>query len=119
MKFKVKLEKENLILMTFVIIILFITCAFWLTLEKYNYFIFYIVLTLIIVHMYYFTSYYVDKKYLIIKLGFLKIKFKLKNIKKVKGIDNKVRVELNKLSMFLYPEDKKEFINYVKNKIKG
>ena len=36
-------------------------------------------------------------------MGFLNIKFKCKEIKKVTKLDNKVKIELNKINFTIYP----------------
>ncbi len=118
MKFKVKNTKSNLVTMTFLIILCFITCIFWLYLKKYLIFSIYFILTLIIAHMFYFTTYYINNKYLIIKLGFLKIKINIKKIKKITQNAEKVIIDLNKIHFTLYPANPDIFINSLKKYMK-
>ncbi len=103
MKFKCKPEKANFVLMTFIVVICLVTCIFWLLLKKYVYFACYLILTLIIIHTYYFQYYVIKNKHLEIHMGFLNIKFKCKEIKKVTKLDNKVKIELNKINFTIYP----------------
>ena len=113
MKFKVKNPTNNIILMTFLLVLLFITCIFWLILKKYTYFIIYLIITILICIIYY------DNNYLIIYMGFIKIKLNIKNIKEITNTkNNEVKITFNKLSIKLYPVNSDLFITCLKEKNK-
>ena len=114
MKFKVSVGKGNFIFMTFLIVLCLVTCVFWFILDKYIIFSIYLLLTIILAHMYYVTSYTIDNKKLIVQLGFVKIKIdcqKIKNVKKEEN--NKVKIEFKKLSLNLYPLNQDLFIDAI------
>ena len=119
MKFKVKNPTNNIILMTFLLVLLFITCIFWLILKKYTYFIIYLIITILICIIYYINSYKIDNNYLIIYMGFIKIKLNIKNIKEITNTkNNEVKITFNKLSIKLYPVNSDLFITCLKEKNK-
>lgn len=104
-------------MMTFLLILLFITCIFWLILGKYNYFWIYIILTILLIIIYYFPCYIVDNNYLIVKMGFLKVKLKKDKIKEILPLkNNEVKINFNKLSIKLYPVNSDLFISCLKDK---
>ncbi len=114
MKFKVSAGKGNFVFMTFLIILCLVTCIFWFILDKYIIFSIYLLLTIILAHMYYITSYTVTNKKLIVQLGFIKIKIdcqKIKNMKK--EANNKVKIEFEKFSLSLYPLNQDLFIEAI------
>jgi len=119
MKFKIKHEKSNLIFMSSVIILCLVTCVFWFLLREYIYFIIYFLLTLVISHMYYVTYYFLEKDKIIFKLGFIKIKIKYKNIKKIENLKNSIKITFNNFSMNIYPDNKDIFFAEINSKMKG
>ncbi|MBE6156560.1 MAG: hypothetical protein E7161_02325 [Firmicutes bacterium] len=117
MKFKFKPEKSNLFLMTSIIFLLFITCIFWLIIKEYIFFSVYIMLTVIIAHIYYFTSYFIEAKYFVTKLGFIKIKIKYSDIRKIEDMQEKVKISLKSFSFYVYPRNKDIFVAKLNSKI--
>lgn len=117
MKYKVKLEAANLFFMTLIFILLVFTCILWLVLRKYLNFTIYIVLTLILIHMYYFQCYFIEDKYFVIKMGFCKLKIKYSNISDLELTNNKVSAKIWNMKIRFYPEDCKKFYDILKNKI--
>ena len=117
MKFKVKYESAEFLFMTIILILCFFTCFIWLSLKEYPYFIIYFLLTLMIFHMYYFTSYQLTDKDLIIKLGFLKIKLKYFKIKKVKKEMTKRKIVYNKIPLNIYPDNLDKFLTMLNTKL--
>jgi len=117
MKFKFKPEKSNLFLMTSIIFLLFATCVFWLIIKEYIYFSVYIILTLLIAHMYYFTSYFIKDNYFVTRLGFVTIKIKYSKIMKVESLKDKVKIILNSFSIDIYPKNKEIFLAKLNSKI--
>lgn len=109
MKFKVKHEKSNLILMSSILFLCLFTCIFWLVLREYIYFIIYFVLTFLIAYIYFFTFYYLDEKFLKTKLGFFKVKIKYRNITKVENLNSGIKIHLNKMNFTIYPSNKDIF----------
>ena len=89
----------------------------WLAIREYIYFFIYISLTLIIAHIYYFTTYTIYNKKLIIKLGIIKLKINYKNIKKVELVKERVKLQLDKFSINLYPANKEMFIAKINSKL--
>ena len=119
MKYKIKHEKANLLFMSSVIIFCLITCIFWIMLREYIYFFAYLILILIISYIYYFTYYFLEERYLVFKLGFIKIKLKYSKIKKVENLKNNIKLTFNKMSMNIYPNNKDIFYLELNNKMKG
>lgn len=117
MKFKVKPEKSNLFLMTIVLMLCLFTCLLWLVLREYIYFSIYSIITLLLGHMYYFTSYIINEKYLIIKLGLLNIKIKYNKIMKVENLKDKVKVYLKTVNINLHPKNKDIFVAKLSSKL--
>ena len=117
MKFNFKPKKYNLYLMIFMIVLLLITCAIWFHLKEYVYFGVFLVLSIAIIHIYFNTLYIIDDKYLITKLGFLKIKIKYNNIKKVEEINQKVNIVLNNFTLDVSPENRDVFIKEINKKV--
>lgn len=118
MKFKVKPEKSNMAFMTSTFFLLIITCILWIILKEYIYFVVYFILTILLAYIYYFTSYTIKDKYLVIKLGFIVLKINYNKITNVELIKNKVKVNLKKFSLDLYPDNKDIFVAKVNSKIK-
>ena len=119
MKYKIKHEKSNLILMSSVLILCLITCYVWFIFRKYIYFSIYLILTIIITHIYYFTYYYIKNDSLIIKLGFIKVRIKYNKIKSIKILKNSVKLNLEKISLNLYPNNKDMFYTELSKIVKG
>ena len=117
MKFKVKYEKSNFVLMTSIILLSIITCILWFILKEYIYFSVYFILTLLISYIYYFTYYYIKKDGLIFRLGFIKIKLKYNNIKKVENLKDKVKIYFNKININIYPKNKDIFVAELNSKL--
>ena len=118
MKFKVKPNKSNFYMMTFVLVLCFVTCIFWIYLNKYVIGVIYLIVTVILAHMYYFSTYIIDNNVLTIKLGFLPVKIKCSNIKKIEQEDDRVKLEFAKLSLSLYPMNKELFVTSLKKELK-
>jgi len=119
MKYKIKHEKSNLILMSSVLILCLITCYVWFIFREYLYFSIYLILTIIIIHIYYFTYYYIKNDSLIIKLGFIKVRIKYNKIKSIDLLKNSVILNLEKISLNLYPNNKDKFYNEISKVVKG
>ena len=119
MQYKIKHEKSNIVFMTSVMIMCLLTCVIWFVLREYSYFIIYLIATLLVFHIYYFTYYYIKENYLLIKLGFIKIKFKYKNINNIENKKEGIKLKFNNLSMNIYPSNKDIFYAELLNKVKG
>ena len=119
MKYRIKHEKSNKIFMTSVIILCLVTCMFWFILREYIYFSVYLFLTLLISYIYYFTYYYLKEEYLVIILGFIKVKIKYQKIIKIENLKNSVKLYFNGLSMDIYPNNKDIFYADMLDKMKG
>lgn len=119
MKFKVKHEKSNLVFMSSVIILCFITCIFWLMLREYIYFCVYFIISLIITHIYYVTSYIIENDSLVIKLGFIKVKFKYEKLLRVSILDKSINLVFKNFKMNIYPSNKEIFYTELVSKMKG
>ena len=117
MKFKVKYEKNNLVFMSSVIFLCLVVCVLFIVLKNYLYSVIYLILILIIGHTYYFSSYELSKDKLIIKMGFLKIKFRYEFLWKVEKNNKGVKVTNKNFSFTLYPEDQTKFIRELNKKI--
>lgn len=117
MKFKVKPEKSNLVLMSSILLFLLVTCILWLILREYVYFTIYLVLTLLIFYVYFFTFYFIKEEYFVTKLGFLKIKIKYENIRSVENLKEGVKLNLKKFSMNIYPHNKDIFVAKLNSKL--
>lgn len=117
MKFKAKPEKGNMLLMSAVIILLLVTCIFWLIIRKYLYFGFYLFFTLAIAHMYYFTNYYIKENYFVTTLGFIKIKIKYDSILSVENLTDKVKLKLRNFGITIYPNNKDIFVAKLNSKL--
>lgn len=115
MKFKVKPEKSNFVLMTSMFIMSLIVCILFLVLHEYIYSLIYFILILVISHIYYFTYYYLKDNGLIIRLGFIRIKFNYKNILDVNEISEKVRIKLKNITLNIYPNNREIFISKLKS----
>ena len=119
MKYKIKHEKSNLILMSSILILCLITCYVWFIFREYIYFSIYLILTIIITHIYYFTYYYIKNDSLIIKLGFIRVKIKYNQIKSIEILKNSIKLNLEKISLNLYPNKKDMFYTEINSKMKG
>lgn len=119
MKFKIKHEKSNLIFMTSVILFCLITCVFWIMLREYRYFTIYFILTLLISHIYYFTCYFLEKDYLLFRLGLFNFKIKYKNIKRIEKVKNSIKLYLKYISINIYPNNIDMFYAEINNRMKG
>ena len=117
MKFKFKPNKSNLFLMSSTILLLIFVCLLWLVLREYIYFAVYGVLTLIISYTYYFTSYYIKDRYLETRLGFIFIRIKYRNIKKVELVNDKVRIHLKNVKFNICPNNKDIFVVKLNSKL--
>jgi hypothetical protein len=118
MKFNFKPKKTNLILMIFMIIVLLITCAVWFYLKEYLYFGIFLFLSIIIIHVYFNTTYILNNKYFITKLGFINIKIDYKKIAKVEEVNNKINIKLKSLTLDICPDNKEKFITEINKKVK-
>ena len=118
MKFKFSPEKFNLLLMIFMLIVLVFNVVVWLIFREYIYFAIFLVLTIMITHMYFRTRYVLDDKYFITYLGFLKIKINYNKIKKVELKNNKNNIKLNYFTIDVSPDNKDKFLKEIKKKIK-
>ncbi len=112
MKSKIKLEKKKIILMSSILLVLLFTCVFWFLLKEYIYFTIYLILTIFIGYIYFFTFYILKEKYLLIILGFIPIKIKYKNIKSIEKLNIGIRLKLKYFNLILYPN--KEDMFYLK-----
>lgn len=119
MKYKIKHEKSNLMFMSSVLILSLVTCIFWIILREYIYFSVFFILTIFIGYIYYFTFYYIDKKYLIIKLGFIKVKIKYDKIKDIEKLEKSIKLNFKNISMNIYPNNIDIFYTDLKSKMKG
>lgn len=117
MKFKVKPEKSNLLLMSTLLLLCLTTCFMWLVIREYICFGIYFALTLIIAHMYYFTSYILKEDILIIKLGFIKIKINYNKISNIEVIKDRVKLNFKKLNINIYPNNKEIFVAKINSKL--
>lgn len=117
MRFKFDFKKNNFYLMTLVLTLCLFTCLVWLVLREYFYFIIYLLATLIMINCYYFTSYVIDKNYLIIKLGIFKIKINYKKITDISSEKEKIVVSFKKIKINLYPENKENFVGALNSKL--
>jgi len=117
MKFSVKYEKSNIMLMTSIFILLLITSLLFLVFKEYLYFIIYLIITLLISYVYFGTSYFVKEKYFVTKLGFIKIKIKYSNISNVIIEKDRVIIYLNKFSFSIYPSNKEIFLAKINSKL--
>lgn len=116
MKYKVKYDKFHLIFMTILLLLCFVSCLLWLKLNKYGYFGIYFGASIILGYVYYFTSYELRKEYLIIKLGFIPIKIKYKDILNIKENKGNITLKLKNYSLNIYPENKEEFSKNLKSR---
>ena len=119
MKYKIKLEKSNIIFMSSVIVLSLISCVFWVILKKYVYFIIYFILTSIIAHIYFYTYYYLTNDYLIVRLGFLKVKINYLKIFDIEKLKLGIKLKFKKISMNIYPSNQDVFYAELKSKMKG
>jgi len=117
MKFKFNPEKSNKLLMSSIIFLSFVTCLFWIILREYIYFIVYFSLTLFIAITYFCTRYYIKDNYLIIKLGFISIKISYLRINNVENLNDKVKLNLIKYSLNIYPQNKDIFVAKLNSKL--
>ncbi len=117
MKFKAKYEKNNLVFMSSIILLCLVVCVLFIVLKNYLYSIIYFILTLIIIHTYYFASYELGKDKLIIQMGFLKIKFRYEFLWKVEKNNKGVKVTNKNFSFTIYPDDQTKFIRELNKKI--
>ncbi len=117
MKFKARPEKSNLLLMSSIILLLLVTCVFWLILRMYIYCIIYFVLTLFLAYTYFFTFYYVKEKYFVTRLGLIKINIKYDSIKKVENLKDKVKLHLKYFNIMIYPNNQDIFIAKLNSKL--
>lgn len=116
--YKNKLELKNKILMTFIFILLIINFIGWILLKEYVYAIIFILITLVLFQMYYFTSYYFDKEHLVVKLGLIKLKFKYQNIIEVKEDRNQIYIQTNIIGFHVNPSEKEKFKKELSLKMK-
>ena len=100
--------------MNIVIPLLYLLTLLFLILNKYVLFISYILISLIITHIYYFTYYYFERGLLIISVGLIKFKIKKRNIKKIKREGNTVQIEFSKFGIDIHPDNIKEFMKKVR-----
>ena len=105
MKFRVKYERQNKVLMTSIFMLCLLTCIFWLLLPFYIYALVYFVITLILSYTYYRTIYILNNDGLVIKMGFIPVKLKYQKIKSIKRIDNKIKVNYEHFSVTIYPDN--------------
>lgn len=119
MRCKIKHEKSNLVFMSSVILLSLITCVFWFVLNEYVYFLIYLIVTLLLAYIYYFTFYYLKENSLVIILGFIKIKIKYSSILKVENLKNGIKLNFKNISMNIYPNNKDIFFAELSNKMKG
>lgn len=117
MKFKVKYEKSNLIFMTSIISLCFIICIIFMILKQYLYTVIYVILTSFIIYIYYFTSYKLDERKFVIKLGFINIGFKYEHIWKVEELMKGVKITTKNLSLTVYPDEPQKFVKELNKKI--
>lgn len=119
MKYKVKHEKKNLALTSSVLFLCFVSCLFWFVLKEYTYFAIYIILTIVISYIYYFTTYQIGDKNLIIKLGFIKIKIDYKRIKSVKELTPGIELKFQRYHFKIYPNNQDMFYLNLISRMKG
>lgn len=117
MEFREVPFKNNRLFMLIIIPVLIFICISWLILNKYGYFIGYLGITLLLVYLHFFTYYYINNDYLLIKAGFLKIKIYYKDINSVEVNNNKLRVNWKRLNINLYPNNSNIFIKEFKNRL--
>ena len=86
-------------------------------LKRYLYCGIYVVLSLIMIHTYYFSSYELGKDKLIIQMGFLKFKFRYEFLWKVEKNNKGVKVTNKNFSFTIYPDDQTKFIRELNKKI--
>ena len=117
MEFKEVPFKNNRIFVLIIIPVLIFICISWLILRKYGYFIGYLGITLLLVYLHFFTYYYINDYYLLIKAGFFNMKIKYKDIISVEEYKDKIKVIWKKLNINLYPNNINKFIIEFKNKL--
>ncbi len=117
MRYKVKYEKSNLIFMSSILILCLIMCIFFVILNEYVYCTIYAILTLILIHTYYFTTYTLDKEALVIRLGFIPIKIKYEHIWNVESVSNGVKITTKSFPITIYPDEIKNFVKELKKKV--
>ncbi len=105
MKYKIKYPKNNLALMSMLIIFGLFTCIIWYNLKEYAYCFGYLITLLILSYTYYFTYYYLKNDYLQVRLGFIILRFKYQNIKDVIQDEDKIKIKLKKISFCIYPKN--------------
>ena len=117
MKFKARPEKSNILLMSSIILLLLVTCIFWLILRKYVYCLVYFILTLFIAYTYFFTFYYIKENRFVARLGLIKISIKYDEIRKVESLKDKVKVHLKYFCITLYPNNQDIFVAKLNSKL--
>lgn len=119
MKYKIKLEKPKIVSMASILFLCLLTCFLWLSLREYIFFSIYLILTVMLAHMYFFTYYYIEENYLVIKLGFLIVKFKYSKILDIEKVNEAIKLKFKKFNISIYPSNKDDFYKKLKNKIGG
>lgn len=117
MKYKERPPKNNLILMFFIMSALIFVSVGFLILKKYSYFLFYLTASIILIYSYLFTYYFLEKDYLLIKLGFVKVKIEYKNILSISETNEKLVIFTKKNKFNLYPNPKDKFIKELNKKL--
>lgn len=115
--YKVKLDKGQKLLLITIFILLLGTCTVWFNLKEYMYFGIYLTLTIILFLIIYYQKYYLEEKYLIVKIVFLKIKFNYLDLELVSNTNNSVKIKYKNLKFTLYPERLSNFTEEVQSKI--
>lgn len=119
MKYKIKHEKGNLFLMSSIFIMCIMTCGIWFMIKEYTYFYCYLIMTLLLAYFYFFTFYYLKNNYMVIQIGFIKIKFKYIKIRKIDNLQNSIKIKYNNMEVNIYPNNKDKFYSELVNKIGG
>ena len=117
MKFKEVPPKNNLILMFFIMVTLTFISIGFLILKKYYYFIIYILFTVLLIYFYLFTYYVLEKEYILIKSGFLKIKIKYSDINNLEESKASIKIISKKIKYILYPDKKDKFMKEINNNV--
>ena len=117
MKFKAKLEKSNVLLMSSIIFLLLVTCVFWIILREYLVGVIYFALTLFLLYTYFFTSYYLKEKFFVTKLGLIKVRIKYDSINQVENLKDKVKLHLKYFNITIYPNNQDIFVAKLNSKL--
>lgn len=94
MKYQNKLDKKNIIYITIVVLISILTLAGILYLEQYAFAIIFMIIIVLLLYTYINTTYELGENYFIVRYGFIKIKFKYDNIKKIDLLNDKIYLKI-------------------------